>query len=293
MKFKQWIVQLLGVITTALSLLLIYLILFKDGRIQDISRAMLIEFFVVVSLCLSTKFFWYTSTESTIRNSQDYLEKRKAVVDLIGEEISDAHDFDTFIDVANMTNYNTYVSDRCKNITVANYKLSVFDWIHWLFTRNDKVFYLKRYILRVERQATKQHKLSGANIRALTTSTSGLVDDRNKAERQKVQFLTTSTVLSIVLMFATSMIAFTDKQDFDQMAAILKMLVYTTSIVFSILQSVLKARLTVATEDVAYFNRVISIIEGYIAYKDHRYTVNKVSYIEEIENGVDNQSSQA
>lgn len=293
MKFKQWLINLLGAITTAISLILIYLILFKDGNLQSISKAMLIEFIVVVSLCLSTKFFWYTSTESAIRNSESYLEKRTSVAELIEEEIIDAHDFDTFISIENDENYNTYVSNYCKNITVDNYKLSFFDWVHWLFYRESKAFYLRRYILQVERRAAKLHKLSGANIRALTTTANGLIDDRNNADAQKAKFLIGGTVFSIGMMLITSMVVFTDKQDIDQAAAILKMLIYTANIVFSILQAVLKARLVVATEDIAYFNKVVSIVEKYAAFKTHRYTITRISYLQEVDNGIDNKSSEA
>ena len=283
MKFKKWIIRLLGVFTTTISLVLIYLILFKDGDIQSISKAMLIEFIVIASLCLSTKFFWYTSTENSIRNSDDYLNKRKAVTQIISEEIQDAKDFDTFIDVENDENYNTYVSNHCKNLTIDNYKLSVFDWIHWFFNRKDKYFYLKRYVLTIENKATKLHKLSGSNIRALTTTTDGLTDDRNSADMRKVKFLIWSTLFSLCIMLVTSTIAFTDKENIDVTAAILKMLIYTANIMFSILQAVLEARLIVSTEDIAYFNKIVSIIEKYAAYKAKRYVISRISYMEVID----------
>lgn len=292
MKFKQWLVRLLGIITTSLSLVLIYLILYKDGNIQSISKSMLIEFAVIVMLALSTKFFWYTSTESSIRCSEDYMTKRESVTNLISEEITDARDFDEFIDMENDINYNKYVSNKCRYMTVDNYKLSLFDWVHWLFKKKPKSFYMTRYMLKVERDANKQHKLSGSNIRSLTTEINGLTDDRNNANRKKIQFLTTGTIFSLVSMFVTAAITFTDKENFDKDYAMLKMIIYTTNIVFSVLQAILKARLTVATEDIAYFNKIVSIVEKYSSFKIKRYTIEKISYIpKEVENGSKNECS--
>ena len=290
MKFKHWIVRLLGLATTILSILLIYLILFKDGELQHISTSMLIEFTIVVILAVSTKFFWYTSTESSIRSSEDYLKKRSIVSEAIEENIIDAKQFDDFIEIENDNNYNIYMSNHCKNMTVRNYKLSLFDRIHKLFYKKDKVWYLNRYVLSVERKANKLHKLSGHNIRSLTQSNDGLTDDRNKATIKKIRFLWTGTAFSIIAMFLTASIAFSNKSDIDLQRAILKLIMYVSQILFSILQAILKARITVADEDLAYFNKILSIIEKYEAYKSKPYTVTKLSYIMEEINGTDNQS---
>lgn len=286
MKFKQWIVQSIGLITTILSVALIYLILFKDGDLQPISKAMLIEFIVIITLTLSTKFFWYTSTESTVRSSDEYLQKRTVVTNTIEEVITDAHDFDKFIETENDANYNRYVSSRCKSMTVRNYKLSFADKIHKLFYRKNNEYYMIRYMLAVERKAARIHKLSGANIRSLTQSIDGFTDDRNKANQKKISFLTSGTIFSVVSMFLTAAIVFNDKQDMDVMYAVLKFAIYVSNILFSILQAILKARLTVSVEDLAYFNKIISILEKYEAYKAKHYTVERVSYIpKEVENG--------
>lgn len=287
MKFKNGIVRLLGIFTTALSIILIYLILFKDGKLRSISIAMLVEFMALISIAVSTKFFWYTSTESGIRSSEKYLQLRGVVSSAIETNITDAKDFDDFIEIENDSNYNKYVSNYCKNMTVKNYKLSLLDFIHWLIRRKPVEWYMIRYMLKIERRANKQHKLSGACIRSLTQSTDGLVDDRNKAINKKIRFLWTGAVFSFVLMFLTAAVAFEDKDNIDTSYATLKMIMYCSQILFSILQSVLKARITVMTEDIDYFNRILSIIEKYSAYKIKPYTVEKVSYIPmEVTNGI-------
>lgn len=284
MKFKNLLVQLLGIFTTVLSIALIYLILFRDGELRAISAAMIIEFAVVILLAVTTKFFWYTSTESSIRTSEQYLEKRKIVSQAIEDNIDDAKDFDDFIEIENDSNYNKYVSNRCKNMTVRNYKLSLFDRLHKLFMHKDNLWYMTRYMLKVERRANKQHKLSGSNIRSLSQSSDGLTDDRNRANFKKLTFLWTGAAFSVVSMFFTAAIVFEQKTDIDMQYAILKMIMYVSQILFSILQSILKARVTVSTEDLLYFNRVLSIIEKYIAYKTKPYVVEKVSYIPEVNN---------
>ena len=279
MQFKNWLIKLLGLFTTVISVGLIYLILFKDGKLQSVSSTMVIEFLVVIFIALSTKFFWYTSTESSVRSSETYLSKRAHVVTQIETIITDAKDFDTYIEVENDANYNKYVSNKCKNVTLENYKMSVFDLLHQLFFKRPKQYYMVKYMLRVERRAAKQHKLSGANIRSLTQNTDGLTDDRNQANTKKFMFLFTGTIFSFISMLFTAAIVFNDKVDIDVQRALLKMAMYVSQIIFSILQSVLKARVTVSTEDINYFNKVLSILEKYESYKLKPYTVERISYI--------------
>lgn len=289
MRFKNLLIQLLGVFTTLISIILIYLILFKEGNLRGISAATLIEFLVVIVIAISTKFFWYTSTESSIRTSEQYLAKRRIVTETIETNITDAKDFDDFIEIENDNNYNKYVSNRCKNMTLKNYKMSIWDNIHWLFWHKDKQWYVTRYMLKVERKANRQHKLSGASIRSLTQSTDGLTDDRNKASYKKMTFLWTGSMFSLIFMFFTAAITFKDKTNIDMQHAILKMAMYVSQILFSILQAILKARVTVSNEDMSYFNRILSIIEKYISYKTKPYNVEKVSYIPmEVKDGTNN-----
>lgn len=292
MKFKNWLVRLLGVFTTLISITLIYLILFKDGKLRDVSIVMITEFMIVIVIAVSTKFFWYTSTESSIRTSPDYLEKRSVVSKSIEDNIVDAKEFDDFVEIENDNNYNKYVSNRCKNMTVRNYSMSIGDWLHWLFKRQTKEWYMIRYMLKVERAANRQHKLSGHCIRSLTQSDDGLTDDRNNANAKKLQFLWTGAVFSFVSMLFTAMIAFESKNNIDMQYAVTKLIMYVSQILFSILQAILKARNTVTTEDIAYFNRILSIIEKYIAYKEKPYTIVKISYIpKEVNDGTNNKSS--
>lgn len=294
MKFKNGLVQFLGIITTLISIALIYLILFKDGKLRGISMSVIVEFVTVVIITVTTKFFWYTSTESSIRTSEQYLEKRSIVSETIETNIVDAKDFDDFIDVENDSNYNRYISNRCKNMTVQNYKLSFFDRLHRIFYKKEKSWYMIRYMLKVEREAAKQHKLSGHNIRSLTQSGDGLTDDRNFANAKKLQFLWIGVVFSFCSMLFTSLIGFQDKTNIDMRYAILKMVMYVSQILFSILQAILKARMTVINEDMSYFNKIISIVEKYVAYKSEPYVVERISYIpKEVTDGINSESDEA
>lgn len=289
MKFKNTIIQLLGLFTTALSIVLIYLILFKDGHLRELTTPILVEFIVIATLTISAKFFWYTSTENAIRSSEDYLDKRDIVAKTIAAEVDDAGKFDEFIDAENDANYNRYVSNKCRNMTIDNYRLTFLDKLHRLFYHKDKRFYVVRYMLKVEYKANRLHKLSGACIRSLTTSENGLTDDRNKAAAKKITFLWTGAAFSFILMFVTATIAFTNKQDTDKTQAILKMIIYVSNILFSILQAILKARITVVSEDIAYFNKILSILEKYTAYKKDPKPVVRISYIpKEVHDGDNN-----
>jgi hypothetical protein len=90
-------------------------------------------------------------------------------------------------------------------------------------------------------------------------------------------------------MFITATISYTNKQDTDRTQAILKMIIYVSNILFSILQAILKARITVVSEDIAYFNKILSIIEKYSAYKKDPKPVVRISYIpKEVHDGDNN-----
>ena len=125
----------------------------------------------------------------------------------------------------------------------------------------------QKYKRHIEYKALKLHKLSGSSIRSLTRSTNGLIDDRNFANTRKTSYLISTTLMSVAFMFVTALISFTNKDNIDLQRAILKMTLYTVQILLSILQSVLTARITVNTEDIAYFNRVIGILHRYRSYK--------------------------
>lgn len=284
---KKWLLNLLGLGTTLLSLLLIYMLLFKDGHTQRLTSTTLIEFAIVALITVSTKTFWYTSTENSIHTSEDYQTKRKAVADAVAEEVTNVQLFDTFIDNENVLNYNQYVSNKCANLTIHNYKYSLFDRLHRLFYKYPKVYYVRQYILKIERRAMKQHKLSSSSIRSLTQSRNGLTDDRNFANRKKLMFLTTGTIFSLVFTLITSTIVFDDKTDFDRQQALIKMFIYVSNILFSILQAVLKARITVLVEDIAYFNRILSILEKYSTFKNKPEYAVKVCYSEVINESID------
>lgn len=285
-KVKKILIKSLGFFTTLLSFVVIYLILFKDGHLQDLTTAVIVEFIVLTMLAVSTKFFWYTSTENSVRTSNEYLDKRKLVIDALDEEVVDAEDFDSFIDAENENNYYSYIADHCGKLTAKNYEQNIFDKFHYLFNKRKlkqkyanledtkqtfedfiNEFYMQKYKRHIEYKALKLHKLSGSSIRSLTRSTNGLIDDRNFANTRKTSYLISTTLMSVAFMFVTALISFTNKDNIDLQRAILKMTLYTVQILLSILQSVLTARITVNTEDIAYFNRVIGILHRYRSYK--------------------------
>lgn len=270
--FKNIILNILGVITTAATLVVIYFVLFLSGVINELTSEIIVEYLIILMLALSVKSFWYVSIENSIRTSASYLALEQNVVDTMNAEVEDAYDFDTFVYAENINNYNKYVSSRCMCLTVDNYKYKFRDKLEILVRKivnkpKDKLYYANRYVRRVEYKATKIHKLSSANILTFNQSSDGLTDDRNAANKSKVLYLLGGAVLSAVVMFATAVISFTAKDLDDTRAAVIKMIMYSMQIVLAILQTVLQASANVKRGDTAYFRKLINIFERYHSYK--------------------------
>lgn len=291
--------NLLGLVTTVATLAIIYFVLYLTGDINHLDRATIIEFITMIILSGTTKVFWYMSTESSVRSSEKYAATRDKALDAINETIVDTIDFDVFIDNQNVVNYNTYVSARCKGITHKNYKLTLKDKLINLglkLRRKEKRTQIDCYndfVRRIERKAAKIHKLSSFNIATLCSSDEGLIDDRNTNNKQKRWYLIKGFVLSAFTMFATSMIAFRPNPDVDQKAALVKMVMYTSSILMAILQSVFTAFLNVQKNDTEYFRRICKILDKYEAYKINKVQIEKVDYTvkEDKKDAIDNKSS--
>lgn len=295
-KWKTLLLNLLGLITTAGTIAVIYFVLYLQGSIKHLGQDTIIEFAVMIILSSSTKFFWYMSTESSIRNSEKYTKRKDLAIDAINEIVKDQQDFDKFIDMQNLVNYNTYVSNRCKGLTPNNYKLTFRHKLINLFRRlahlrpRTRREFLNAYVLCVERKASKIHKLSASNIVNLSDDEDGLIDDRNKAAKAKMKYLVMGTLFSIISMFATAMIGFAPNPNVDMKAATVKMVMYSANILMAILQTIFKAYLSVSTNDTVYFRKIVNILEKYEAYKENPVTINKVSYyVEEVQNAISNE----
>lgn len=295
-KWKTLLLNLLGLVTTIGTIAVIYFVLYLQGSIKHLGQDTVIEFTVMIILSSSTKFFWYMSTESSIRNSEKYIKRKDLAIDAINEIVKDQQDFDKFIDIQNLVNYNTYVSNRCKGLTPNNYKLTFRHKLINLFRRlahlrpRTRREFLNAYVLRVERKASKIHKLSASNIVNLSDDEDGLIDDRNKAAKAKTKYLVMGTLFSIVSMFATAMIGFAPNPNVDMKAATVKMVMYSANILMAILQTIFKAYLSVSTNDTVYFRKIVNILEKYEAYKENPVAINKVSYyVEEVQNAISNE----
>lgn len=288
--WKKVILNCLGIITTILAFVVIYLVLYAQGSIRTLSIQTLTEFGVMTVLAISTKGFWYTSVENSVRTSAKYLDNKMTVLDALDKEVTDPQHFDKFIDNENIRNYNIYVTNHVANLTEQNFKLPVIiRFAHWWckllkIRTKSKRYYLNKYIIRVERRAMKLHKLSAANILTLCHTSDGLVDDRNTANKHKWAYFITSTVMSVAIMFALAIIGFTSKEDIDTNATLLKMLMYSVTIISSILQTILRAYMTVQYDDTLYFKKIMSIIDKYISFKASPILASKVNYLKEESN---------
>lgn len=291
-KIKKTILNFLGVITTAATLAVIYFVLFMTGVINGITQATIIEYTVMLILSLSTKMFWYTSIEHSIRESKDYAESVKKVTETMDDVIEDTFDFDRFIEYENINNYNIYVNNHCKGLTANNYNYTFTDKVERVFRailhdHKQKSYYASRYIHRIEAKANKLHKLSSANILTFGQSIDGLTDDRNLASKQKAMYIFGGSVLSAIFTFVTAMIGFSPKDGVDQRAAIIKMVMYSSQIIMSILQTILQANMNVRDCDIEYFRKISNILEKYRVYKTlENKTIEHVKYSLEEQNGV-------
>lgn len=293
--FKKFIINFLGVLTTAVTLLVIYFILYLTGVIRQLTSEVIIEYLVMLFLSILTKSFWYISIEHSFRTSKQYEETEGAVVDTMNTIVEDSYDFDEFIRNENIENYNRYILQHCRGITAENYKYRMRDNIERVFRfifhhRKDREYYAKRYIHRIEHKARKLHQLSSANILTFSNSANGLTDDRRSGTKLKVFYIIGGSLLSAVFTFVTAMIGFTTKEDVDVRAATIKMIMYSVQIIMSVLQTILQASANTKKSDIEYFRKIENILEKYKTYKDNPKKSQYIQYnIREVNNAtVDN-----
>lgn len=287
--WKRVLVNLLGVATTAATLIVIYFVLFMVGVINTIDKAVLTEFLIVLVLTTSVKTFWYASVESAYYSSEEYKTRIQTLSTFMDENITDANDFDIFIRYENINNMNRYILNRCEGLTVPNYHYRWYDKLERFFrfisfTKKPKEYYVYRYVTKVTKHATNLHKLSSANILSFSVTRYGLTDDRNPAKQAKTRYIISGIVISTVITFVTAMLSFSPNPDTDSRAAMIKFITYVIQILYAILQTILSASNTVKTGTNTYCNNITTILDKYIAYKNAPVIPVVIDYMEELKN---------
>lgn len=287
--WKRVLVNLLGVATTAATLIVIYFLLFMIGVINTIDRTVITEFLIVLVLTTSVKTFWYTSIESAYYDSEAYKTRIRALSESMDANITDANDFDIYIRYENINNMNRYILNKCEGLTIPNYHYRWYDRIEIflrfiIFMRKPKDYYVFRYVSKVTKRATNLHKLSSANILSFSVTRYGLIDDRNPAKQAKIRYIVSGIVISTVMTFVTAMLSFSPNPDADNRAAMIKFIAYVVQILYAILQTILSASNTVKTGTNAYCNRITTILDKYIAYKNAPIIPVVIDYMEELKN---------
>ena len=297
--WKRTLINLLGVLTTAATLVVIYFVLFMTGVIKALDKHIITEFTIVLVLTTSVKTFWYASVENNYYNSDEYNEKIVATSNAIDAAVTNAHDFDEFIKYENINNYNKVILNKCEGLTVNNYKYRWFDNIE-RFCRaicmlpKTKEHYVYKFIHRVERKAMRIHKLSGSNILSFSTTRYGLTDDRNPVHRAKAWYILSGIIVSTSLTFVTAMISFSPNPDTDTRAAAIKFISYAIQIMYAILQTILHASTSVKQGASKYCNNIMAILNKYDAYKLTKIIPKLIDYREELQHAsIINDSSTA
>ena len=295
--WKKFIMNFLGVITTAATLAVIYFVLYMTGAVKSLSNEVIIEYIVMLVLSLITKSFWYVSIESSFRTSKEYTDLETTVLETMNTLVEDTYDFDEFISNENIVNYNKYITSKCRGLTVDNYKYKFYDNIERLFRcifhhKKDKRYYAIRYIHKIESKASKLHQLSSANILTFNSSGSGLTDDRNIANKKKFMYIIGGSLMSAIFTFVTAMIGFDPRTDVDERAAVIKMIMYSAQIIMSVLQTIMQAHMNVKSGDTEYFRKIENILEKYRIYKENPQVVTYITYeLKEVNNAANKYSA--
>lgn len=288
--WKRTLVNLLGIITTAATLVVIYFVLFMVGAINHVDQKIITEFVIVLVLTTSVKTFWYSSVESTYYSSDEYNQRILETSNAIDNSVKDAVDFETFIKYENINNYNKVVLNKCEGLTVKNYRYRWFDNLERIGRyicgiSKPKKHYVIKFIHRMERRAMRIHKLSSASILAFSTTRYGLTDDRNPVKRAKLTYILSGIVISTTLTFVTAMLSFGPNPDTDTKAAVIKFVAYAIQIMYAILQTILSASTTVRRGINTYCNNILTILAKYESYKTTGLIPVIINYEEELENG--------
>lgn len=263
---KQW----LAFILTFLVALTLFAIIFIRAGIVQPSANFFLELFIVVLLSVLMKVWWYDYTEERRLSEDDIKQEKTNYFKIVDETIKDTNEFEKYLVILNQENREHYIKNKIGSRSPK--KLSEINWWHLIWhpswKKLDKdvvgnIRYSKLYY-RIQRKADRLKPIKSEHIMALADSEQ-LYDSRNHLQAKKRIFQAVSTVGSIMLTVALSVLAM--EEILLSWTNLFRYVGYLCAMAWTIASTVIKAYRQTGDETFDYFARLKFIVDKYATYK--------------------------
>lgn len=263
---KQW----LAFILTFLVALTLFAIIFIRAGIVQPSANFFLELFIVVLLSVLMKVWWYDYTEERRLSEDDIKQEKTNYFKIVDATITDTNEFEKYLVILNNENREHFIKNKIGSRSPK--KLSEINWWHLIWhpswKKLDKdvvgnIRYSKLYY-RIQRKADRLKPIKSEHIMALADSEQ-LYDSRNHLQAKKRIFQAVSTVGSIMLTVALSVLAM--EEILLSWTNLFRYVGYLCAMAWTIASTVIKAYRQTGDETFDYFARLKFIVDKYATYK--------------------------
>ena len=260
----------LAFILTFLVALTLFAIIFIKAGIVKPSPNFFLELFIVLTLSVLMKVWWYDYTEERRLAEDDLKEEKKNYFKIVDEVITDTNEFEKYLVLLNQENREHYINNKVGSRSPK--KLSEINWWHKLWHPEWKklepevvgnIRYSRLYY-RIQRKADRLKPIKSEHIMALADSEQ-LYDSRNHLPAKKRIFQLVSTIGSFMLTVALSVLAM--EEIMLSWTNVFRYVGYLCAMAWTISSTVLKAYRQTGDETFDYFARLKFIVDKYATYK--------------------------
>lgn len=260
----------LAFILTFLVALTLFAVIFIKAGIVKPSPNFFLELFIVLTLSVLMKVWWYDYTEERRLAEDDLKDEKKNYFKIVDEVITDTNDFEKYLVLLNQENREHYINNKVGSRSPK--KLSEINWWHKLWHPEWKklepevvgnIRYSSLYY-KIQRKADRLKPIKSEHIMALADSEQ-LYDSRNHLPAKKRIFQVVSTVGSFMLTVALSVLAM--EEIMLSWTNVFRYAGYLCAMAWTISSTVLKAYRQTGDETFDYFARLKFIVDKYATHK--------------------------
>lgn len=260
----------LAFILTFLVALTLFAVIFIKAGIVKPSPNFFLELFIVLTLSVLMKVWWYDYTEERRLAEDDLKDEKTNYFKIVDEVITDTNDFEKYLVLLNQENREHFIKNKIGSRSPK--KLSEINWWHklwhpaWKKLDADVVGNIRysRLYYKIQRKADRLKPIKSEHIMALADSEQ-LYDSRNHLPVKKRIFQLVSTIGSFMLTVALSVLAM--EEIMLSWTNAFRYAGYLCAMAWTISSTVLKAYRQTGDETFDYFARLKFIVDKYATYK--------------------------
>lgn len=264
---KQWLSALL----TALTVGVLFAVIFIEGGFVTPSPDFFKELLVVCSLTLMMKIWWYDFAEDKRLNESDISTEKTNYFKIVDDVIADVDELDEYLKILNQENKEHYIKNKMgsrtpKTLAKKNWWMCLWHPKYKKMTeeqigqdRYDTLYY------KIQRKADNLREVKSEEIMSLTTSEM-LYDSKNYMKQHKRTYQVVTTIVSLLL--TTTLATMALESLMLNWINVFKYITYLCSMTFTIAWTVSKAYRQTGEDTFDHLNRLKFIVDKYATYKE-------------------------